>query len=143
MGRDWKRTEHRPRCRASPFLTRQVNFRDQKTLLGIGQAQVRNQQSVHSVPQLQVAAYSSLLLASFKSFGSNGHPDSLPKPKWRKSKTPSRASTANLLNQLRYDLWGSQLRHSHFSDFPSATLPTTKSEKCSLDLASSLFHAAA
>lgn len=121
----------------------EVNFRDQKTLLGIGQAQVRNQQSVHALPQLQVAAYSLLLLASFKSFGSNGRPDSLPKPKWRKSKIPSRASTANLINQLRYDLWASQLRPTHFPCFVSATPPTTKSEKCTLNLHSALFYAAA
>lgn len=121
----------------------EVNFRDQKTLLGIGQAQVRNAQSVHSVPQLQVAAYALLLLASRKAFGSNGIPDALPQPKWRKAKPPSRAATAQLLNQLRYELWSSQLLPKHFSHFASTAMPNAKSEKCVPDLASALFYAAA
>lgn len=121
----------------------EVNFRDQKTLLGVGQAQVRNPQSVHAVPQLQVAAYSLLLLSSVKAFGSKGLPQTLPPPKWRKTNPPSRPTTSQLINQLRYELWASQLRSNHFSDFASDPLPVTKSEKCNPDLASSLFYAAA
>ena len=41
----------------------EVNFREEKTLLGVGQAQVRNSHSVESVPALQVASYAMLLLA--------------------------------------------------------------------------------
>lgn len=121
----------------------EVNFRDQKSLLGVGQAQVRNPQSIQSLPQLQVAAYALLLLASVKTFGPNGIPDSIPRPKWRKSKPPSRASTAHLLNQLRFDLWASQLRQTHFSHFASNISPISKSEKFIPNLASTLFYAAA
>ena len=39
----------------------EVNFRDEKTLLGAGQAQVRNAVSVESAPAFAVAAYSLLL----------------------------------------------------------------------------------
>ncbi len=121
----------------------EVNFRDQKTLLGVGQAQVRNEQSVHAVPQLQVAAYSLLLLASVKSFSPQGFPQTLPPPKWRKLKPSSRTSTAQLINQLRYELWASQLHSTHLSDFAYPMAPDTKSDKCNLDLAASLFYAAA
>lgn len=120
----------------------EVNFRDEKTLLGVGEAQVRNTQSVQSLPQLQVAAYSMLLLASVKSFGTNGIPDCFPPPKWRAAKPPSRVSTARLINQLRYDLWASQIQPSHLSHFASNTRSTIKSDKFILNLADSLFHAA-
>ena len=39
----------------------EVNFRDEKTLLGVGQAQVRHAQSVARAPAFLVAAYSMLL----------------------------------------------------------------------------------
>ena len=58
----------------------EVNFRDEKTLLGMGQAQVRNPQSVENVPALIVAAYAMILLAGAKAFGVNGVPGSLPLP---------------------------------------------------------------
>ena len=61
----------------------EVNFRDQKTLLGLGQAQVRHPRSVETVPQLLVAAYAGLLLAARQAYGPAGFPDALPPPKWR------------------------------------------------------------
>jgi hypothetical protein len=35
----------------------EVNHRDEKTILGVGQAQVRNENSVQHIPALAVAAY--------------------------------------------------------------------------------------
>src|SRR6202142_4711296 len=55
----------------------EVNFREEKTLLGVGQAQVRNSDSVESVPALQVASYAMLLLSMARANG-----DALPAPKW-------------------------------------------------------------
>ena len=43
----------------------EVNFRDEKTILGVGQAQVRSESSNQNAPALAVAAYAMLLLASF------------------------------------------------------------------------------
>lgn len=120
----------------------ELNFRDEKTLLGIGQAQVRHPQSVQSLPQLQVAAYALLLMASIKALGPHGLP-TLPKPKWRKTKPPSRPSTGQLINQLRYDMWASQLTPPHLSHFDFNISPIPKSEKFIPDLASTLFNAAA
>ena len=42
----------------------EYNHREEKSILGVGEAQVRNEQSVSRQPALCVAAYSSLLLAS-------------------------------------------------------------------------------
>ena len=42
----------------------EVNFRDEKTLLGVGEAQVRHPRSVGELPRMIVAAYSWLLLAA-------------------------------------------------------------------------------
>src|SRR6478609_5389467 len=41
----------------------EVNFREEKTLLGVGQAQVRSEASVESAPALTVAAYGMLLVS--------------------------------------------------------------------------------
>ena len=52
----------------------ETNFRDEKTLLGTGQAQVRNPASVKAIPQMMVASYSLLLLAGIKLWGVKGRP---------------------------------------------------------------------
>jgi len=60
MGRGWKRAG-KPAPRQS--FTRQVNFRDEKTLLGVGEAQVRDQDAVQNVTATAVAGYALLLAA--------------------------------------------------------------------------------
>lgn len=117
----------------------EVNFKDQKTVLGVGQGQVRNPQSVELLPQLQTAAYSLLLLAAERSTDITS---GLPLPKWRKSAPPKRTTTGMLLNQLRYDLWASQIHPTHFSGFASDPSQNTNPEKYSFDLPSALFNAA-
>ena len=57
----------------------EVNFRDEKTLRGVGQAQMRHPHSVESVPALAVAAYALLLLAATQTYGPNGMPDTHPR----------------------------------------------------------------
>ncbi|MEA2105451.1 MAG: hypothetical protein U9P82_01820 [Bacteroidota bacterium] len=46
----------------------EVNFRDEKTLLGSGKAQVRNEQSSANVPGFIAAIYSYLLIAAHKTY---------------------------------------------------------------------------
>jgi hypothetical protein len=120
----------------------EVNFRDEKTLLGVGQAQVRNRQSVEKVPALIVASYAMLLLAGAKAFGVNGIPDSLPLPKWRGKKKRNRASTQDLINQLRQELWGKALGQKHFSGFAEKEKEIKKPEKCTPELAAAVLYAA-
>jgi hypothetical protein len=80
----------------------EVNFRDEKTLLGLGQAQVTNLNAAQSVPSFIVAAYAFLLLAA------NAVGISLPLhilPKWRHNISTDRPSTQLLIALLRADLW--------------------------------------
>ena len=107
----------------------EVNFRDEKTLLGVGQAQVRNKNSVETEPTMVVCAYAMLLLAAIKAYGINGAPDLLPKPKWRQKGRAERVSTNNLINLLRYQLWGKVLGHSSFTHFASSPTRDTKHQK--------------
>ena len=77
----------------------EVNHRDEKDLLGVGHAQVRNLHSVPRQPALAVASYSLLLLAALRSFGPGRTADYLPQPKWRRhdSKRPSLLDMITLL----------------------------------------------
>lgn len=68
----------------------EVNHRDEKTLLGVGQAQVRNPRSIPRHPGLAVASYALLLIAALQCHGPGRTDDYQPHPKWRKpSKRPS------------------------------------------------------
>lgn len=119
----------------------EVNFRDEKTLLGVGQAQVRHETSVESVPALGVAAYSTMLLAAVRAYGPAGMPETLPPPSWRRREKPRRATTMNLIQQLRYELWSHGMRATNFSGFTSHDSATQKPEKSLLPLESALFYA--
>jgi len=59
----------------------EVNHRDEKTIIGVGQAQVRNEKSVLSIPATAVAAFAMLHLAAIKAFGQSGQPASIPPAK--------------------------------------------------------------
>lgn len=105
----------------------EVNFRDEKTLLGVGQAQVRADASVESAPALTVAAYAMLLVAGQLAFG-NSNDGLLPQPKWAASSKRPRTSTQQLLHQLRAEVWGRGLGIDSFSGFPSNLPPLAKPE---------------
>jgi len=80
----------------------ELNFRDEKTLLGIGQAQVRTVASVEKVPSLVVAAYAMLLLAGTSVSDSS---KILPRPKWQRPQVTERFTTQQLIGLLRSQLW--------------------------------------
>src|SRR5882724_11401770 len=77
----------------------ECNHRDEKSLLGVAQGQVRSPQAVSRLPQLQVAAYSLLLLASILCSGFQRTSQFLPLPKWRRS--AARPSLVDLLSLPR------------------------------------------
>jgi hypothetical protein len=118
----------------------EVNFRDEKTLFGVGQAQVRHPNSAQSVPALAVAAYALLLLAARKAFPSERMPLSLPLPKWRSHKQ-SRASTQDLISLLRRELWADAITSRNFSHFTSTATANQKSRKLLPSLPGALFYA--
>nr|WP_272941470.1 transposase [Pedosphaera parvula] len=116
----------------------EVNFRDEKTILGVGQAQVRTEASNQNAPALAVAAYAVLLLAALKAYGMEGKPESFQSPRWDKRKAKRRASTNDLRNQLRYELWASAVR-PHFQPLSSRPSPEQNGRKYDLPLQSALF----
>ncbi len=116
----------------------EVNFRDEKTLLGVGQARVRNAHSVQTVPATAVAAYAMLLWAATRA----GPPTSLPPPAWHRPRPDHHLSCATLINQLRQELWAPALRRG-FDHFPVRHPLTQKPQKPQPDLASALFYAIA
>ena len=115
----------------------EVNFRDEKTLLGVGQARVRHEHSVENVPALAVAAYAMLLTSATKAYGPSGEPDSLPSPKWRRKKR-LRASTQSLIQHLRHEVWAQAIR---FSSFVPTHATQTKPQKLDHTLETALFYA--
>lgn len=117
----------------------ELNFRDEKTLLGVGQAQVHHPASVERVPGLSVAAYAILVTADLLLYGQRGPHLSLPLPKWRR-RPPARASLAQLISQVRHELWGDYL---NLSDFVREVPPEPKSLKSPPPLESALLYCTA
>ena len=77
----------------------ELNHRDEKDLLGVGQAQVRAVKSVPRLPAFAVACYSLLLLAGLQEFGLDRTDDFIALPKWRRN--AKRPSLLDLLTLLR------------------------------------------
>ena len=80
----------------------EVNHREEKDTLGIGQAQLWNVTSVPKQPVLGVAAYSALLLASLLAFGAERGAAYAELPKWRNK--ARRPSCLDLLTLLRKEM---------------------------------------
>lgn len=118
----------------------EVNFREEKTLLGVGQAQVRHPDSVEAVPALQVASYAMLQLACLHALDDPAKPDLLPPPKWA-ANNAHRFSTQRVINQLRAEVWGRALGLAIFSDFADHCTSTAKPEKFLPDPSSAVLYA--
>jgi hypothetical protein len=80
----------------------EVNHRDEKDTLGVGQAQLWNVHAVPKQPVLVVAAYSALLLASLQAFGIERGKAYQPLPKWRRN--AYRPSCLDLVTLLRNEM---------------------------------------
>jgi len=118
----------------------EVNFREEKTLLGVGQAQVRDPRSVQSAPALTVAAYALRLLATQRAFAASRQA-LLPRPKWQRPDPAARISTQQALQQLRAEVWARGLGLDHFSAFASPPSPAMKPQNSSFPLASAVCYA--
>jgi hypothetical protein len=78
----------------------EVNFRDEKSGLGVGQAQVWNELSVERTPAFLVACYSAMLLTAMKVFGDQRNEAFEPLPDWRRDE-PLRPSLRDMITLLR------------------------------------------
>lgn len=117
----------------------EVNFREEKSLVGVGQAQVRHPISTEAVPAMAAASYSMLLTAAGEVVGRTFADEALPSPKWR-DRSPLRASTQTLINHLRHELWRPALNITHFA---TSGHPQTKSQKIALQLNSAIYYSVA
>jgi len=122
----------------------EVNFKDEKTLLGVSEAQVSSPETVIRQPQGAVAAYALLLLAAHHAYGPNRLAPTVPLARWRRREPPRRPTTGLLINQLRVELWSRCLRPEGLSHFTTTTMPKHNSDRpphtSDHDLASALFY---
>ena len=88
----------------------EVNHRDEKETLGVGQAQLWNVDAVPKQPALVVAAYSALLLASLQAFGTERGAAYQALPRWRRK--THRPSCLDLVTLLRQEMVDHPLLHS-------------------------------
>lgn len=80
----------------------EVNHRDEKDTLGVGQAQLWNVRAVPKQPVLAVAAYSAVLLAALIAFGAERGAAYAALPKWRRK--AYRPSCLDLITLLRKEM---------------------------------------
>jgi DDE superfamily endonuclease len=80
----------------------EVNHREEKDTLGVGQAQLRNFTAVPKQPAFAVASYSALLLASLQAFGAERGKAYAALPKWRRR--AARPSALDLITLLRKEM---------------------------------------
>lgn len=123
----------------------EVNFREEKSLIGTGQAQVRGEASTQHFPAVTVAAYAMLWVSALVLRAKGGYARALSIPKWRRS--PERdaselPSTGELQRLLRQETWASSIRSENYSALAPEPSVTAKCEKLTMDLASHLFNAA-
>jgi len=87
----------------------EVNHREEKDLMGVGEAQVRSEKSAARVPQFMVCLYSLLLVASLKAFGPKRTDDYPALPKWRKADSVRRPSISDIVARFRQEMMASAM----------------------------------
>jgi len=95
----------------------EVNHREEKDTLGVGQAQLWNVTSVPKQPAFAVASYSALLLASLQAFGAERGNAYATLPKWRRRAV--RPSALDLITLLRKEITDSPDMVAHLGLNPT------------------------
>ena len=118
----------------------ELNFREEKTLLGAGEAQVRTPQTVAIVPSFKISCYAFLLLAERHIARTIGD---LPAPSWQRGSPDRnyRRSTSKLISLLRADIWASAFGQTNFSGFVPHTNTNSKPKKISDTLKDAVLYA--
>lgn len=78
----------------------EVNFREEKQLFGIGEAQVRKAERVMAAPLVAIASYSALLLAGREEFRDGKKPVHLQTGRWQRRWKHKSYRTSDLRKQL-------------------------------------------
>jgi hypothetical protein len=118
----------------------EVGFRDQKTLLGSGEAQVRTAAAVERVPALIAAAYAFLHL-SLPDAVDEHLEGRLPRPRWQTRGLGQRISTQQAVNLFRAELWGAALKVRNKTDFVKTQRLRAKSANLPNDPTSAILYA--
>jgi hypothetical protein len=119
----------------------ELNFRDEKTLLGFGQPQVRSDPAVRTTATFFVFVYALLLLAL-----ENCHlaHSPLPRPRWqrlRPRRPHSPITTPQAISLLRADLWTSALGLQNKNGFAARDQRATKPFLIQNNLQSAVLYA--
>ena len=118
----------------------EVNHRDEKQLIGVGDAQVRSPKSAERVPAFAVACYSMLLISAANAFGVAAAEPVVDRPKWLAgpSRKPLRLSTQQLLKRLKQERRDAPLDLPNFNHFARNVIRSMKLPKHSLTHAQAL-----
>lgn len=116
----------------------EVGFRDQKTLMGCGQAQIREKSAVEKVPAFVSASYAMMLLASHKA--EREMPQNLPGTKWYPNTKKVRLSTGDIKSRCRIEKWANSVK-INFSDFTNIQAKLAKCGKLANPALSAFFYA--
>ena len=115
----------------------ELNFRDEKTVMGAGEAQIRKSAAVETVPALVVASYAYLLLA-----GTSAETESviLPRPKWHRRQAEERRTTQEMIALFRTQLWRKGLENN-LRYFALSNRKNTNSVFCQNSLENAILYA--
>lgn len=119
----------------------EVNFRDEKTLLGFGEPQVRTEAAVRTTAAFFVFVYAILLLALQQSQLAH---TPLPPPSWQRSKPKrpqQRVSTPQAISLLRACLWSYALGLSNKNGFATVNPTSAKPPEIQFALKSAVLYA--
>jgi len=116
----------------------EVNFREEKSLLGCGQAQVINPDSAVSVPAFVAAMYAFLHIAKFRSL-KTPNPKTLPRPKWYPKQKNKRDTCGDLINDFRAQLWAKAIG-INFSSFVNHQLKIQNQRNPTNHYSSAMFY---
>gem|GEM_PF-6585208 len=116
-----------------------MNFRDQKTLLGMNESAVRTENAVEAFPSLVAFSYALMQLA-FTAPGYDGQ-QIHRLPKWRRKSPPQRLTTGMMISELRSRIWGLAVDGNNLSHFVYRQRTAAKLLKFQPDLRSAVLYA--
>jgi hypothetical protein len=122
----------------------EVNHRDEKQLIGVGQARVRAPESAHRVPAFAVASYSMLLLAAAHAYGLAASAPITDLPKWQAyARSQTRLPTEQIASALRSRIAAKAIQSDlpNFSHFANRVERSLKCPKGVLSTAQAIHYA--
>ena len=119
----------------------EVNHRDEKNILGVGQAQVCGPLATARVPAFLVASYAMALLAAHHVIQNEGAGQALPKPSWQTKGKQTRPSLQQIIQCMRAELWAHALGVDDFSGFATRHQRGTNAKKFKPGVADAVLYA--